>query len=179
VAGGVRPRGQKPQVALYTALIREPSRALPVVLEGTPAAGPHAPRPLWPGGDEAGRRQAAGPPVRARGPQCAPGHLVIFAAGGLESLEWVPHLGSSYVTRSPAGVAFHEPYGSCGLAQLWRQGRVPPKLRVIPGECWVVGCGLMIICPYPFCSANWKSCSVPVQVAFEAARCVAQCVDVR
>ena len=69
--------------------------------------------------------------------------------------------------------------GHTGLAQLRRMGWVPSKLRVIPGECRVEGWRLMIICPYPFCSASWKCCSVLVQVALEAARCEAQCVDVR
>jgi len=32
-----------------------------------------------------------------------------------------------------------------------------PKFRVIPGECPVEGRQLMIICPYPFCNASWKS----------------------
>jgi hypothetical protein len=71
------------------------------------------------------------------------------------------------------------PLGHSGLARLWWPGWVPPKLRVIPGECRVEGRRLMIICPYPICSASWKCCSVLVQVALEAARCEAQCVNVR
>jgi hypothetical protein len=83
----------------------------------------------------------------------------------------LPHLGGSYVTRSSAGVAFDKPDGPCGLARLRRDGEGPPKLRVFPGECRVEGRRLMIICPYPFCNASWKSCPVLVQVAFGAARC--------
>jgi hypothetical protein len=83
----------------------------------------------------------------------------------------LPHLGGSYVTRSSAGVAFDKPDGPCGLARLRRDGEGPPKLRVITGECRVEGRRLMIICPYPFCNASWKSCPVLVQVAFGAARC--------
>ena len=58
-------------------------------------------------------------------------------------------------------------------------GWVSSKLRVIPVECRVEACQLMIICPYPFCSASWKCCSVLVQVALKLRRCEAQCVDVR
>jgi hypothetical protein len=32
-----------------------------------------------------------------------------------------------------------------------------PKFRLIPGECPVEDSRLMIICPYPFCDASWKS----------------------
>src|SRR5215469_6224546 len=91
----------------------------------------------------------------------------------------VSQLAGSYATGSPVGVACHEPdepYRPSPAAAAWVG---TPKLGVIPGECRVEGCRFMFICPYPFCSANWKSCPVLVQVAFEAARCKAQCVDVR
>lgn len=32
-----------------------------------------------------------------------------------------------------------------------------PNFTVIPAECPVAGSQLMIICPYPFCNASWKS----------------------
>jgi len=32
-----------------------------------------------------------------------------------------------------------------------------PKFTAIPAECPVQGRQLMIICPYPFCNAGWKS----------------------
>ena len=91
----------------------------------------------------------------------------------------LPELAGSHVTASPREVASHEPDGPYRPSQAAAAWLGTHKLRVIPGECRVEGCRLMIICPYPFCSANWKSCPVLVQVAFEAARCKAQCVDVR
>jgi len=69
--------------------------------------------------------------------------------------------------------------GHAGVAQLRRTGWVRPKLGVIPVECRVGPCQLMIICPYPFCSASWKCCPVLVQVALKLRRCEAQCLDVR
>ena len=147
------------------------------------------------------RREAASssvrPPSASAGPACAlvvrvgwaarrpfgphpakPGTRPARAARGNTNLQ-LPKLVGSYVTQSPVDVASHEPEGPYWPSPAAATWVGTPKLRVIPGECRVEGRRLMIICPYPFCSANWKSCPVLVQVAFEAARCKAQCVDVR
>lgn len=43
------------------------------------------------------------------------------------------------------------------VAFLQRKCGSLPNFTVIPAECPVGGSQLMIICPYPFCNAGWKS----------------------
>ena len=112
------------------------ARRLP---SAVPKPGGHRYRP----GSRPPRRAVSFPPIE--GPRRAHG-----SPGVPSSLLYHGHHGCRQAARLTTGgrTGVTAAQGMCGSL---------PKFRVIPRECPVEACQLMIICPYPFCNASCKS----------------------